>query len=67
MWRARMQRLIEVEAPDQTLQADLTDRFNAGFKSAHATHPACDAATRTAETAVARRGRELSERLSRSP
>jgi uncharacterized protein (TIGR02301 family) len=50
-WRARMRRLIEVEAPDVTLEADLADRFNAGSAPG---------------AGFAARGRTLSERLARS-
>ncbi len=67
MWRARMQRMIEVEAAGEALEADLTARFNSGFAAARAAHPACDAAARAAEALAAERGRSLAERLSRSP
>ena len=67
MWRARMQRLIEVEAPDDTLEAALSERFNAGFSTARGAHSRCDATSRAAETRVAARGRTLADQLSRTP
>ncbi len=61
-WRARMGKLIEVEAPPDALKAKLTDSFNAGFGSDAAKAKDCKAAT-AAEAAVAKRGGELSRRL----
>lgn len=66
-WRARMTRLIAVEAPDPALDARLAEQFNAGFAAARARFPVCDAAARTEAGTVARRGHELAETLSRTP
>ena len=64
-WRSRMQRLIEVEAPDQAFEHQLAARFNTGFADAKAAHPGCDADTREAEAEAAGRGRRLAEQLAR--
>lgn len=61
-WRARMGRLLEVEAPSETLKARLTESFNAGFASKEAQAKDCKAAAE-AEQAVSRKGAELSRRL----
>jgi uncharacterized protein (TIGR02301 family) len=65
-WRARMRRLIEVEAPDVTLEADLADRFNAGFNARREEFPKCTTAVAPQRAGVGPRGRTLSERLARS-
>ncbi len=61
-WRARMGRLLEVEAPSETLKAKLTESFNTGFASKEAQAKDCKAAT-VAEQAVAQKGAALSRRL----
>lgn len=61
-WRSRMQRLIEVEAPDEGFEGQLAASFNAGFGEARAAHPKCDPA---AEAKAAGRGRRLAEALAR--
>jgi uncharacterized protein (TIGR02301 family) len=62
-WRARMLRLLEVEAPPAELLSDLKGAFNDGFSDAHEAYPACSARTRDAEAAAAARGRTLARGL----
>ena len=64
-WRARMQRLLELEKPDLAFKVRLTDRFNTGFTVRESQFPACNAAARAEAAAAARRGRVLAQRLSR--
>lgn len=66
-WRARMRRLIAIEAPDAAQEAALVDSFNSGFLKARARARACDAALRADEAATAARGRDLARRLSGVP
>lgn len=66
-WRARMQRMLEIEAPDDAFRNDLTERFNAGFTRERADFPRCDARVPAAESKVAAEGKRLSETLSRLP
>jgi len=65
-WRARMARLIQVERPGQGLEAQLEERFNAGFDARRGAYPACDEATRKAEAQAARHGRALALNLAQS-
>jgi uncharacterized protein (TIGR02301 family) len=67
MWRARMQRMIEVEAPEEAFEAQLATRFNDGFVAEHARFPKCDAGAAAAEAKVAEQGRKLALTLSRGP
>lgn len=62
-WRDRMNRLLELEKPDEAFRRRLTDSFNAGFSTRKAEHPACDEGVPEAERAAAERGRALAERL----
>lgn len=62
-WRARMIRLVEVEAPDTALEGRLRQSFNTGFATRRSAYPACTAASRQAEAAVAARGRALAAGL----
>lgn len=66
-WRDRMARLLEVERPEAALKARLTERFNAGYDAARTRHPRCTAKVFLEEGGAARRGRELSDRLARTP
>ncbi len=61
-WRARMERMLEVEAPGEAQKTRLTDSFNAGFGSRPAQAKDCKVAA-AAESAIARRGAALSRRL----
>jgi uncharacterized protein (TIGR02301 family) len=67
MWRARMQRMLEIEAPDEAFENQLAERFNQGFAASRAQFPKCDARVPAAEAKVAAEGRRLSETLSRTP
>ncbi len=62
-WRRRMQRLTELEQPDQAFAGRLNGSFNEGFEYRRAQHPACDAAARAAAAETARRGAELSRSI----
>jgi uncharacterized protein (TIGR02301 family) len=62
-WRARMNRMVELENPDEGLSRRLVDAFNAGFMTRQAERPACDAGAQDAERATAVRGKALSEKL----
>lgn len=62
-WRGRMEKLIAVEAPGEAFKSRLSDSFNAGFTSKSAQARDCKAAA-PAEQAVAKRGAELSRKLS---
>lgn len=63
-WRARMARLAEVEQGDPGFDAQLRERFNAGFAARHDEFPLCDAASRQAEQQAARKGQALALKLS---
>lgn len=65
-WRARMMRLVQVERPGPVLEAQLRERFNAGFVARRAAYPACDEAVREAEAQAARHGQALALKLSQS-
>jgi uncharacterized protein (TIGR02301 family) len=64
-WRARMARLIELEAPDLLFKARLTAQFNTGYSAEEAQFPSCTAQARAAAVDTAKRGRTLSLQLSR--
>jgi uncharacterized protein (TIGR02301 family) len=66
-WRARMQRMLEIEAPDDAFKNDLTQRFNDGFSREREQFPHCDARVPPAEAKVAADGKRLSGTLSRIP
>ncbi len=63
MWRARMSRMVAIEAPDEAFRRRLVDTFNAGYMSRQAEHLACDAETAAAERDAAESGQALAERL----
>lgn len=63
-WRARMRRMIELEAPDRAFEGRLAARFNDGYAGARAAHPVCSDAGRRALAAAAREGERLSRSLS---
>jgi len=65
-WRARMIRLVEVEAPDTALEGRLRQSFNTGFATRRSGFPACSPASRQAEAAVAARGRVLAAGLAQA-
>lgn len=64
-WRARMQRLIDLEKPDLAFETRLANRFNTGFSVREAQFPECNAAAKAEAAAAARRGRALAQDLSR--
>lgn len=66
-WRARMMRLIDVEASDSGFTDRLRDRFNGGFAASQAGHPeGCSPESRRAERQAAQRGRALAAKLSQT-
>ena len=64
-WRARMERLIALEAPDLAFKTRLTAQFNTGYSAREAQFPNCSAASKAEAKAAARRGRTLTLELSR--
>ncbi len=62
-WRRRMEKLMDVEAPEQALKIRLVHAFNTGFNTAQASFPKCGAGSRAEAGRVARRGRDLAARL----
>jgi uncharacterized protein (TIGR02301 family) len=67
MWRSRMQRLLEVEAPDAAFAAALAARFNGGFDLRRREFAKCDPRASRVEAEVAARGRTLADALAREP
>lgn len=65
-WRSRMQRLLELEQPDQKFKRRLEDSFNEGFTYREAQHAECDDAARAAVTETARRGRDIAQSVVRA-
>ena len=65
-WRERMQRMLEVEAPDSDFEAQLTTRFNDGFSARHADYPKCDPRVAKLEAKVAAQGEALAKALAQA-
>jgi uncharacterized protein (TIGR02301 family) len=66
-WRSRMQRMLEVEAPDTADEAALAQRFNDGFAARRAQFPRCVPLAAAAEAKIAAEGKALAEALAQSP
>jgi uncharacterized protein (TIGR02301 family) len=66
-WRERMQRMLEVEAPDADFEARLTTRFNDGFTARHAQYPKCDPRAARLEAKIAAQGEALAKALAKEP
>ena len=66
-WRARMQRMLEVEAPDSDFETHLTTRFNDGFSARHADYPKCDPKAARLEAKIAAQGEALAKALAKDP
>jgi uncharacterized protein (TIGR02301 family) len=64
-WRERMQRMIELEAPDAAARAPLTERFNDGFVAGRKQFGQCTTQSRVAERSAAARGKVLASLLAR--
>jgi uncharacterized protein (TIGR02301 family) len=62
-WRARMMRLSEVEAADAAFDAQLKERFNAGFATGQAEQPVCGPASHAALAKLALKGQGLAAKL----
>ena len=62
-WRARMNRLLEVEGQDVVTRGRLTDSFNAGFLTRQSEFRACTPGARDARRNVAGRGAALARNL----
>lgn len=62
-WRLRMQRLMDVESPDEELKRRLTVSFNAGYGDGQARFPACSAAARREALRLLQHGRILADAL----
>ena len=65
-WRGRMIRLVELEAPDESLDRRLRNAFNTGFSTAHAQHAECTPQSRMEAARAAAKGQELAVRLSKA-
>ena len=66
-WRERMQRMLEVEAPDADFEAKLTTRFNDGFTARHVQYPKCDPKAAKLEAKIAAQGEALAKALAGTP
>ena len=66
-WRARMNRLLDLEARAPAFRARLADNFNAGFVARQAEFRTCTAQSRDAERAVAAKGAALARELAAAP
>lgn len=64
-WRERMERMIELEAPDVADRPLLTARFNDGFLAGQRQYPRCSEQSRAAERSAAARGQALAGLLAR--
>ena len=64
-WRARMQRMLEVERPDAAFAQRLADRFNTGFSVRQGQFQACNGQARAELARTAAKGKALAEALSR--
>lgn len=62
-WRERMQRLLQVEAADQSLKNRAMLSFNDGFYAAKASYPACSKEAKAAAARLAQRGEKLAVEL----
>ncbi len=62
-WRERMQRLLDVEAPDDAFKARLARTFNTGYAAGQTGFPGCTPAARAEAAAAAQRGKALADRL----
>ena len=66
-WRARMNRLLDLEAREPVFRSRLADSFNAGFVARQAEFRTCTAKSRDAERAVAAKGAALARDLAAAP
>lgn len=66
-WRARMNRLLDLEAREPAFRSRLADSFNAGFVVRQAEFRTCSAQSRDAERAVAIKGAALARHLAAAP
>jgi uncharacterized protein (TIGR02301 family) len=64
-WRQRMERMMELEAPDPADRAPLAERFNDGFLAGQRQYPRCTLQSRAAERSAAARGQALAKLLAR--
>ncbi len=62
-WRSRMEKLLDVEEPDQAFRARLFQSFATAFNGARAAFPNCSPAARQEASKSALRGRTLSDSL----
>lgn len=63
-WRSRMNRMLEIETPDDGFRRKLISSFNAGFASRQAEFPVCRPEADEQAREAANRGRSLARRLS---
>jgi len=65
-WRSRMQELIEGEGQISLRRAQLTSRFNNGYRSYSRTYQTCTPSAQTAVTRFLAEGAELADELSKT-
>ena len=66
-WRARMNRLLDLEGREPAFRSRLADSFNAGFVARQAEFRTCTAQSRAAEHSVAAKGAALARDLAAAP
>ena len=62
-WFHKMERLLQVEAAEESLKGRLVTSFNTGYAAGQAGFPTCSKATRAAEARLAQRGQSLAGQL----
>ena len=58
-WYDRMQRLLQLEAPEAGFRRQLIGSFNDGYEAARIRYPRCDPSARRALATAATRGRDI--------
>ncbi len=66
-WRNRMQELIEGEGAASLRRAQLTSRFNNGYRSYSRTYQTCTPSAQTAVTRFLAEGAEIAAELAKTP
>lgn len=66
-WRKRMEELIEGEGNASLRRAQLTSRFNNGYRSYSRTYQSCTPSAQTAVTRFLAEGAEIASELAKTP
>ena len=66
-WRKRMEELIEGEGNASLRRAQLTSRFNNGYRSYSRTYQSCTPSAQTAVTRFLAEGTEIASELAKTP